>query len=287
MMLTVRRVSLGLLVPVALALVACATTGPAQPTRNALNGPAIERLVAMPDRSLEDRKLDAQRKPAQLLAFSGVGAGMWVLDLSAGQGYTTDLLARATGPTGKAFGQSAPGVPPAAAPMKGAAPAGKDGAVDFVTGPNPSGRLPSPEALALRAQKRNTAHIVSVVQPFEAPVPEEATGKLDLVTLIYNYHDLVHRGVDRDRMNRAVFDALKPGGAFVIIDYAGREGAGTTETATLHRIEESALRQELERAGFKLQAQSDAWRNPADPRDRNMPLGGQAKDSFALKFVKP
>lgn len=287
MMLTVRRVSLGLLVPVALALVACASTGPAQPTRTALSGPAIERLIAMPDRSLDDRKLDARRQPAQLLAFSGVSTGMWVLDLSAGQGYSTDLMARATGPTGKVFGQSAPGVPPAAAPVKEAAPAAKEGVIDFVTGPNPSGRLPSPEALALRAQKRSTAHIVSVVQPFEAPVPEEAVGKLDLVTLIDNYHDLVHRGVDRERMNRAVFEALKPGGAFVIIDYAGREGSGTTETATLHRIEEAAVRQELERAGFKLQAQSEAWRNPADPRDRNVPPGGQAKDSFALKFVKP
>ena len=114
-----------------------------------------------------------------------------------------------------------------------------------------------------------------------------ASEQIDLVTLMFNYHDLGHLGVDRAAMNRAVFRALKPGGLFVIADHAGRPDTGISESGTLHRIEEAFLRQEVEAAGFRLVEEGKFLRNPNDPRDKNTPDPPQPKDEFVLKFVRP
>ena len=141
---------------------------------------------------------------------------------------------------------------------------------------------------AMRAAGVAAAPIAYVARPFDDPVPPEvAHGKLDLVTLMFNYHDFGFLGVDRARMNRAIFEALKPGGYFVVADHAGRPGTGITESGTLHRIEESFLKSEVEAAGFRLAAEGDFLRNPSDPRDQNAPNPPQPKDEFVLKFVKP
>ena len=89
------------------------------------------------------------------------------------------------------------------------------------------------------------------------------------------------------QMNKAVFRALKTRGIYVIADHAGRAGTGISEAATLHRMEEAFLRQEVEAAGFKQVASGDFLRNPADPRDKNTPEPAQPKDEFVLKFMKP
>jgi len=104
---------------------------------------------------------------------------------------------------------------------------------------------------------------------------------------MFNYHDLGYQGVDRAQMNRALFQALKPGGIYVIADHAGRAGTGISESGTLHRIEEAFLRREVEAAGFRLVAEGLFLRNPNDPRDQNTPNPPQPKDEFVLKFVKP
>jgi predicted methyltransferase len=104
---------------------------------------------------------------------------------------------------------------------------------------------------------------------------------------MFNYHDFGHFGVDRASLNRAVFAALKPGGMYVIADHAGRPGTGISESNTLHRVEESLVRQEVEAAGFRLAEEGMFLRNPNDPRDRETPDPPQPKDEFVLKFVKP
>ena len=114
-----------------------------------------------------------------------------------------------------------------------------------------------------------------------------ADGKLDLVTLMFNYHDLGFLKVDRDAMNKAVFKALKSGGQYVIADHSGRPGTGISESGTLHRVEEAFLRKEVEAAGFKLIAEGNFLRNPNDPRDKNTPDPPMPKDEFVLKFAKP
>ena len=104
---------------------------------------------------------------------------------------------------------------------------------------------------------------------------------------MFNYHDMGHLGVDRARMNAAIFAALKPGGAYVIADHAGRPGTGISESGTLHRVEEALVRREVEAAGFRLAAEGLFLRNPDDPRDRGEADTLQPKDEFVLRFVKP
>jgi predicted methyltransferase len=236
--------------------VACAAPdrGAVSPESAAATRARIAAVVASADRSDADRKNDERRKPVELLAFAGVRPGMTVLDVSAGGGYTTELLARAVAPDGRVFAQT----------------------------PRP----PSP-TLAARLRTPAAANVVSVVLPFESAPPPEAAGKLDLVTLMFNYHDMGHLGVDRARMNAAIFAALKPGGSFVVADHSGRAGTGISESGTLHRVEEALVRREVEAAGFRLAAEGAFLRNPNDPRDRETPDPAQPKDEFVLRFVKP
>ena len=248
-----------------IAALAAACASPPAPTGGATLSPQqIPQIVASPDRTDADRRNDARRKPEAMLAFIGLHPGMVALDISAGGGYTTELLARAIGPAGAVYGQSPP------------------------RNPNRSAA-----ALAEREQRLHSANvaaapITAVQRPFDDPIPPElANGKLDLVTLMFNYHDFGSMGVDRAKLNAAVFRALKHGGAYVIADHAGRPGTGISESGTLHRIEEAFLRREVEAAGFKLASEGTFLRNPADPRDQNTPNPPQPKDEFVLKFVKP
>ncbi len=249
----------------------------------------IAEIVASPNRSDADRTNDLRRKPIPMLGFIGIRPGIVAFDVSAAGGYTTELLARSIGPQGKVFGQSRPANAAPSAP-----PAQREGnsRPDLPAMAPTRAPRPSPEALAdrqakLTAAKVAAAPIVAVSRPFEDPVPPELVGKIDLATLMFNYHDLGHMGVDRAAMNKAVFRALKKGGTFVLADHAGRPGTGITESGTLHRIEEAFLRKEVEAAGFKLMAEGKFLRNPNDPRDRNTPEPAQPKDEFVLKFVKP
>ena len=211
--------------------------------------PNYQAIVASPERSAADRQNDERRKPAETLAFIGVREGMVALDVSAGGGYTTELLSRAVGPTGRVYGQT---------------------------------RAPDPRE---RLAQRKRDNIIPVVRPFEDPAPPGVA--LDLVTLMFNYHDFGHMGIDRARTNAAIFRALKPGGLYVIADHSGRPGTGISESKTLHRVEEAFVRKEVEAAGFRFVAEGGFLRNPQDPRDRETPEPPQPKDEFVLKFVKP
>jgi predicted methyltransferase len=216
----------------------------------ALSPERIVQVVADPQRSAADRSNDLRRKPAEMLAFIGVRPGMHALDVSAGGGYTSELIARAVGPGGKVYAQSA---------------------------------RPSPRLLERQKALQN---IVVVQRPLDDPLPPGKEG-LDLVTLMFNYHDLGHLGIDRASLNRKVFEALKPGGIYVVADHSGRPGTGVSESGTLHRIEEAFLRKEVEAAGFRLAGEGVFLRNPGDPRDRETPDPPQPKDEFVLKFVRP
>ena len=290
------RLSMAVVLALAFALSACVNTKSTLSTASntaLLSRERIAEIIASPDRSAADRTNDIRRKPDQMLAFIGIRPGMVALDLSTGGGYSTELLARAVGPTGRAYGQSAPPRAPESPPRPAVTPEGAaappaPSAQSTAVAPAPSIRRTSPQALAERAKNPLVANIISVVHAFEDPVPPAlAAGGLDLVTLMFNYHDLGHMGVDRARMNKAVFAGLKSGAMYVIADHSGRPGTGISESGTLHRIEEAFLRQEVESAGFKLADQGNFLRNPADPRDKNTPEPAQPKDEFVLKFVKP
>jgi predicted methyltransferase len=260
-----------------------------------LSSEQIAQIVRSPDRTAADRTNDERRKPEQMLGFIGIRPGIVAVDLSAAGGYTTELLARAIGPSGKVYGQSRPRDPNRAAPPT---PVTREGNSNPATTPSaasaaPAGApRPSTVALAeressLRSNGVQAAPIVALSRPFEDPIPSELAGGIDLVTLMFNYHDLGHLGVDRATMNKAVFGALKSGGFYIIADHSGRAGTGISESGTLHRIEEAFLRKEVEAAGFKLVDEGNFVRNPNDPRDKNTPDPPQPKDEFVLKFVKP
>lgn len=264
---------------VALAFVAFGGRAQTAPPAQPISEQRIAQIVASPDRSAADRSNDQRRKPEQMLAFIGLRPGMVALDVSAGGGYTTELLARAIGPSGVVYGQRPPPRDSGGASTAASAPA--------APARNAGGPVAERDA-RLRAGGVAAAPMVALFQPFDNPVPAAAAdARLDVVTLMFNYHDLGHPGIDRAAMNRAIFRALKPGGIYVIADHAGRPGTGISESGTLHRVEESFLRGEVEGAGFKLAGEATFLRNPNDPRDRNTPEPPQPKDEFVLKFVKP
>jgi predicted methyltransferase len=250
-------------------------------------------LLVAPDRTPADRTNDLRRKPEQMLPFIGIRPGISAVDISAAGGYTTELLARSIGPGGTVYGQSRPRPVGARPPAPAAAEGNSNPGVVAASAPAASPPRTSAQALAERIERLRSAgvpsaRIVPVERPFEDPIPAEvADGRIDLVTLMFNYHDLGYLGVDRARMNQAIFRALKPGGLYVIADHAGRPGTGISESGTLHRIEEAFLRSEVEAAGFRLAEEGMFLRNPNDPRDRNTPEPPQPKDEFVLKFVKP
>jgi predicted methyltransferase len=232
-----------------LLLGACATapTTPVAPT-----AASFAAVVDNPIRLREDRASDPERHPAEFLAFVQAQPGMRALDVSAGGGYTAQLLALAVGPTGKVYAQT---------PREGA-------------------------MLATRLAAHPQENLVVVVLPFEKLVPPD-TPPLDLVTLIQNYHDITQMQVNRGAMLHTIFTALKPGGHFVVIDHAGRTGTGTSEGKTLHRIEKAAVIAEVQAAGFALESEGSFLRNPADPRDKTSNDSPFPTDRFALRFVKP
>lgn len=271
-----------------LSLAACTSVPPAVGPDQAAE------IVQATDRTAADRSNDLRRKPVERLAFMGVRPGITALDVVAGGGYTSELLARAIGPRGVVYAQFQPRelARPAAPPAQ---PEGGASAVPppAATSPTPPAPRPAGAALFDRAQRLKAsptpaAQLLPVARRFDDPVPAEAApASLDLVTLMFNYHDLGHLGVDRAGMNAAIFRALKPGGAYVIADHAGRPGTGISESGTLHRIEEAFLKREVEAAGFRLAGEGQFLRNPNDPRDRNTPEPPQPKDEFVLRFVKP
>ena len=224
---------------------------------------AIQAVVAAPDRNAADRALDGGRHPAEMLAFFGIRPGMRVAELGAGGGYTSELLARAVGPTGIVYAQNSPFV-----------------LQRFAEQPW-SARLATPPM----------HNVVRVDREFDDPLPPQARN-LDAVLIVLFYHDTVWQGTDRAGMNRAIYDALRPGGVYGIIDHSATPGSGTADVQTRHRIDEPVVVQEVTAAGFQFVADASFLRNPADPRDWNDSPSAAAErrgtcDRFVLKFIKP
>lgn len=240
------------------ALVSLTLIAPSGASAQEAKAPDYEAIVAAPDRTDGDRQADQRRQPARMLAFTGVRPGMKVLDMEASAGYSTELLARAVGPTGIVYAQDSAAV-----------------IERFVK-----------DKFDIRAQKPAMKNVVHVIRDFDDPIPPEVSN-LDLITFFFAYHDITYMQVDRAAMNRKMFASLKPGGFLVIADHSARPGDGITVAKTLHRIEESTLRQEIEAAGFKLVAEADFLRHPEDPRDQKVFQPTVPNDEFVLKYQKP
>lgn len=218
--------------------------------------------VADPARPDADRARDVNRKPAECLAFAGVKPGDRVADLIPGGGYFTRLFSVAVGPRGYVYAY---------------VPSDIDAHM----------RKPSPVfALAADPHYSNVSVIHAPVAKFVTPE------KLDIVWTSQNYHDLhdsFFGPADIPAVNKAIYDSLKPGGIFIVLDHAAEPGSGLRDTETLHRIDEAAVKKEVEAAGFKLVAESNILRNPADSHTLKVfdPAIRGHTDQFILKFRKP
>ena len=242
------------LLSVSAATLALALAAQAQPNvHDPKPSPVVAAAVADAARPAADTARDENRKPAQVVAVSGLKPGQVVAELGSAGGYYTRILAKAVGDKGKVI--SVVGTQPNAdAGMKALQP----------TYPNLS--------------------IVADDMTKLTALPE----KVDMVWTTDNYHDF-HNRLDMAAFDKAVFNALKPGGVFFVEDHAAAPGAGATVTSTLHRIEPTVVQQEVTAAGFKLVRTSDILANPADDRSKLSFSPGERghTDQALFIFEKP
>ena len=212
-----------------------------------------QQAAGSPIRTTEDKRADATRKPVEFLQFAQVRPGMRVLDLATGNGYTTQLLALVVGSTGTVWAQG-------------------------------DNQRP---AFIKRLADHPQPNILPVIRPFEDPILDDAP-KLDLITNIMNYHNSSYMSVARRaRLNQRLFKALKPGGNLIVIDHATKTGTDITTAKTLHRIDQGIVLDELQKAGFRLEQESNFLRNPSDPRNQTYFDMKIPTDKFAFRFVRP
>lgn len=238
-------------------MAAFALTSSARGERTSRPSRTILAAVADPTRPAEDAARDAGRHPAEIVAFAGVRPGDRIVELAPGGGYYTRILARSVGPRGHIYAVVTPG---------------------FAARPEAMDRF--------RRVAAGYANVEIVVSDFRTLTMARP---VDMVWTSENYHDFHNvQGADLAALNRAVFDLLRPGGVYYVEDHAA-PGTGVTATSTLHRIDPQAVRDEVCAAGFRLEAESPALANPADPhsaRSNDPSIRGRT-DRFALRFRRP
>ena len=249
-----------------LALGSCFTAAAlhAQSSTVAKSDDRIRAALADPSRPASDSERDAGRKPLEVLAFSGVKPGDKVADYAAGSGYFTRLFSTLVEPSGHVYAS-----------------------------------VPSP-----LFQYENIVQGIADIQKFVVDhdntsvsfgTPIQAAkypDKLDLFWISMNYHDLKDPfmgPVDMAEFNRTVYDALKPGGIYIVLDHVAAPGSPPDVTDTLHRIEPAVVRREVEAAGFRFIGESKVLANPDDPHTKG-PFDASIQghtDRFIYKFRKP
>jgi predicted methyltransferase len=224
----------------------------------------VAAAIADAARPAADVERDANRKPGEVLAFAGVKTGDRVADYAAGNGYFTRLFSGIVGAQGHVYAS----VPASLFQYQNVVKGIADIQAYIVKHPNVSVTAGS----AIDA----------------ARYPE----KLDLFWISQNYHDLhdpFMGPVDMKAFNRAVYAALKPGGVYIVLDHVAAKGSPADVTDTLHRIEPSTVRREVEAAGFEFVGSSDLLANPADPHTAgpfDAAIRGRT-DQFIFKFRRP
>ena len=251
------RTTLGL--GMALVLAACAPSGGTVPSTHAPDQYAA--AVADTQRPQADRDRDGARMPAEILAFAQIDPGEKVGDFIMGGGYWTRLLSTAVGPGGKVYAFQPDefiGFRPAYGDEQTAAASGRANVV------------------ALRG---------SIAAP---PFPEP----LDTIITVQNLHDLYIGAMPQDTAPKALaalFAALKPGGTLLVVDHSAVPGAGVAAANALHRMDLQVAIAALTDAGFTVEAESELYRRPNDPRTANVfdPAIRGKTDQFVLRLRKP
>jgi predicted methyltransferase len=248
---------------VALAGVANASPHPAVPTQPAV--PAYV-TVAVTDsaRPPQQVELDPLRKPAEVIAFSGLKPGDRIADFMSGNAYFTRIFSRVVGPTGHVY---------AFLPEQELANCSAD-------------ETAGTKALEYDERYRNVTVVVDLADRFA--VPES----LDMVWTAQNYHDLHDKFMaptNIEAVNGAIFRALKSGGIFMVLDHVASSGSGLRDTESLHRIDPQSILREVTAAGFLFESRSPLLSNPQD--SHSLPVFDPAirhrTDQVIFKFRKP
>src|SRR5262245_51639384 len=224
---------------------------------------AIKAAVADSNRPAEDRQRDADRKPAESVAFAGIKKGQHICELVPGSGYFTRIFSKVVGDKGVVY---------ALAPQpRPDAPAGA---------PDPGAAV---KAIAADPNYKNVK-VLALTPDSLCPEP------VDVFWTSLNYHDIHNRpNADLAAFNKNVFNGLKPGGTYIVIDHAAEAGSGTRDTSTLHRIDPAAVKSEVTAAGFVLDGESSVLHNAQDPHTaqvRDPSIRGKT-DQFMFRFKKP
>ena len=220
----------------------------------------ISAAIANPARPDSDRKQDPDRKSLEVLTFAGVKPGDRVADFIPGRGYVTRLFSKIVG---------------------------KDGHVYAIV-PEELKKT-ADEAVKMIAADPEYPNVTVMREPVNIFTAPE---KLDMVWTSMNYHDLHDKffgPADLTKLNKTIYDALKPGGIYLVLDHAAEPGSGLRDTDTLHRIDPEVVKKEVLAAGFELAGQSDVLKNPADDHTLKVfdsSIRGKT-DKFIYKFRKP
>jgi predicted methyltransferase len=229
-------------------------------------GPTAKMKVAVADtgRPAADTARDENRKPAEMLAFAGIGPGKVVVDMLPGGGYFTRIFAKAVEPGGRVYAYF-----------------GSQYDARLKT----QNKDPENQFADLKQTYKNLGVIHGPLAQFVTPEP------VDVVWTSQNYHDMHNKAYNMDvnEVNKAVYKSLKPGGYYIIIDHKAAESAGDDVTEILHRIKESTTKKEVEAAGFKLVAEGKDLNYTSDDGTKRVfeaDVKGKT-DQFMLKFQKP
>lgn len=237
----------------AVALLVIAGCGGSDDGSAAADVAAIQAAVNSGQRTADERERDAGRKPVEVLTLSGIRPGFHVIELGSFGLYYSKILATIVGPDGK---------------------------LDMFDPPMADG-FGGDAARTFTASQSNAEYHVADYAEAEFPAD------VDAVYLILFYHDLTPWGIDTAVLNAKVFEALKPGGVYLIVDHKAEDGSGMRDGGTIHRIDAQTIIDEVTAAGFELEQQSDILSNPDDPRTAGVfTMRGQT-DRAVLVFRKP
>ncbi len=256
--------ALSTIIPV-LMLLACGGSGTGDVTPST-GADAVAAALNNPARPEADREKDARRKPEEVLTFFGIEPGMKVLDMFAGGGYYTEIVAYTVGADGLVYCQNNKSY--------------RDYATDEIEQRFANNRLP------------NVVRLDVEIDEIDIP-----PGELDAVLLVLSYHDVYYApgdgswpDIDGPEMLRIIYDALAPGGVLGVVDHSAVPGTPNDKAGNeLHRIDEDSAKAEILAAGFILDGEHDVLRNPDDDRSKPMFVEGIRgyTDRFILRFRKP
>jgi predicted methyltransferase len=221
--------------------------------------------VASATRPDADRESDAGRKAEAVLEFFDIQPGDVVLEMWAGGGYYTELLAHVVGADGRVVAH-------ANTPIL-------NFAGEAHTNRHADNRLPNTEILMAENNELS----------LEA-------NTFDAATIVLNYHDLYWTSeqygweqIDVPAFLAEIFKGIKPGGTLGIVDHQAASGSPSETGSTLHRIDSAIVIEELQGVGFVLDGESDVLANAEDDHTKGVfdPEIRGKTDRFVLRFRKP